>query len=162
MIGKFIEPRSVNLPLLRKLSLGLIEVIREFMEKILLGCPLLEELKLENCFLYAMEIYSPLLKRLTIVSCHSVAMFISCPGLLNLDIIKMYTCEILLRMHLLIYLTWVCIIDCCEILSSLSNATEMKLSGEHFKVCSSLILVIRFLMQVLQKVLVTIMYSDLF
>lgn len=140
MISKAIIPRTIDLPFLRKLTLGSSMRIRpEFMQKLLHGCPLLEDLKLECCFLFEMGIYSPVLKRLTIVDCDGFSMFISCPGLLNLDL-ELYSTEI--RFANLTSLENVFIhfpvsgMDCYEILSSLSNATIIKLFGKQFQVCT--------------------------
>ncbi|KAF3332591.1 putative F-box/FBD/LRR-repeat protein [Carex littledalei] len=137
MISKAIIPISIDLPFLRKLTLGSnIRLRPEFMQKLLHGCPLLEELKLVCCFLYEMEIYSPLLKSLIIIDCDGFSMFISCPGLLHLDL-ELYSREI--RFTNLTSLENAFIhfpvsgMDCYEILSSLSNATTMKLFGKQFQ-----------------------------
>ncbi|XP_078150140.1 F-box protein At4g22280-like [Carex rostrata] len=87
-----IEPNTVNLPLLKTLNLdGVIMsdgvlTSDDSLKRLLLGCSVLENLVLENCYISIMEICSKTLKKLVLSSCIVNRLQISTPNLLYLDI----------------------------------------------------------------------------
>ncbi|KAF3336243.1 putative F-box/FBD/LRR-repeat protein [Carex littledalei] len=60
------QPKSINLPSLKKLEIGHTYINDDLIEMFLLGCPVLEELALTCCPLMFEEINSNVLKKLTI------------------------------------------------------------------------------------------------
>ncbi|XP_078164151.1 F-box protein At1g60400-like [Carex rostrata] len=94
-----IKPNSVNLPCLKTLDLtGDIIMSDDFYKKLLLGCPVLEELVL-SCYGGIIEICSNTLKKLVIEGCDegSSRLQISTPNLIYFEICIMYFKEILLQ-----------------------------------------------------------------
>ncbi|KAJ3684189.1 hypothetical protein LUZ61_013353 [Rhynchospora tenuis] len=85
--GRIIRPRSIALASLKTLNLRLIRLDDDFMQKLFLGCPILESLKLHHCELFISDISSSMLKELAILECPQFQnMQISCPGLFSLFI----------------------------------------------------------------------------
>ncbi|XP_078158225.1 F-box/LRR-repeat protein At4g14103-like [Carex rostrata] len=84
----FIGLRSINLPFLKKLELGNINLDDNLMRMLLSGCPLLEELVLLGCFLEMNMISFNVLKKLVLNYCCqcSTLLEISCPGVVTLII----------------------------------------------------------------------------
>ena len=72
-----IAPNSVHLPHLKVLYLTYVEVNDDFLDKLFLGCPIVEEVALYGCILKASRISSGRLKRLTLYSCDFSKRFIS-------------------------------------------------------------------------------------
>ncbi|KAF3333083.1 F-box/LRR-repeat protein [Carex littledalei] len=64
-----IAPNSVNLPRLKRLDLCNVTVNDDFLDKLFLGCPIIEELFLDSCILTASRISSGTLKRLGLLCC---------------------------------------------------------------------------------------------
>ncbi|KAF3333081.1 F-box/LRR-repeat protein [Carex littledalei] len=64
-----IAPKSVNLPRLTRLDLCDVTVNDDFLDKLFLGCPIIEELFLDSCILTASRISSGTLKRLGLLCC---------------------------------------------------------------------------------------------
>ncbi|XP_078173288.1 F-box/LRR-repeat protein At3g58900-like [Carex rostrata] len=64
-----LEPKLVNLPSLKRLNLGYFTITADFMSKLLLGCPKLEELELYACGLNFSQIYCGNLKSLVLNGC---------------------------------------------------------------------------------------------
>ncbi|XP_078180424.1 F-box/LRR-repeat protein At4g14103-like isoform X2 [Carex rostrata] len=84
------ELNSVNLPCLKTLKLGRVRMSDDSLKKLLLGCPVLEELVLENINIDIIEICSNTLKKLVLNSYYSVKRLqISTPNLQYLDISKL-------------------------------------------------------------------------
>ncbi|KAJ3684192.1 hypothetical protein LUZ61_013356 [Rhynchospora tenuis] len=85
--GRIIRPKSIALASLKTLNLRLIRLDDDFMQKLFLGCPTLERLKLHHCELFISDISSSMLKELAILECPQFqSMQISCPGLFSLFI----------------------------------------------------------------------------
>ncbi|KAJ3674608.1 hypothetical protein LUZ60_005224 [Juncus effusus] len=84
-----INPIVVNLPFLKNLELSCLYMNDEFIQKRILGCPILEKLCIENCFLTVTEkISSSSLKTLRIVNnefSEDARLQISFPGLVELE-----------------------------------------------------------------------------
>lgn len=91
-----IEPFSVNLPRLKRLTFSLVSMIDETMKKLMSGCPNVEELVLANCDFSISQIISGLLKRLALDSCkqeydyENPVVLISTPRLEYLEITSFY------------------------------------------------------------------------
>ncbi|XP_078176405.1 F-box protein At4g22280-like [Carex rostrata] len=100
-----IEPNSMNLPCLKTLNLCGVTMSDDSFKKLLLGCPVLEDLRLEGCYIGIIEICSNSLKKLEIYSVNDgMKLQISTPNLLYLDISVMDMGEImLLNMPSLVY-----------------------------------------------------------
>ncbi|XP_078154129.1 F-box protein At4g22280-like [Carex rostrata] len=81
-----IEPNLVNLPCLKTLELYGVSMSDDSFKKLLLGCPVLEELVLQNCEMDTIEICSNTLKKLELYSLHDIMLHISAPNLLYLNI----------------------------------------------------------------------------
>ncbi|XP_078149202.1 F-box protein At3g62430-like [Carex rostrata] len=64
-----IAPNPVNLPRLKRLDLCNVTVSDDFLDKLLLGCPIIEVLFLDSCILTASRISTGTLKRLGLLSC---------------------------------------------------------------------------------------------
>lgn len=99
-LDKF-APNSINLPCLKKLELKVLYIGNDFLNKLFLGCPVLEELSLCDCRLYFDRIDSNTLKKLTILDCYQEAkvqkLEIFTPGLLYLEITKCMTTNVSVR-----------------------------------------------------------------
>ncbi|XP_078150260.1 F-box/FBD/LRR-repeat protein At1g16930-like [Carex rostrata] len=81
-----IRPVSINLPSLKFLELAWVKLHDDFAQKLFMGCPSLERLKLRYCDLYFSGICSEVLKELTLHGCSIFEqMQISCPALISLD-----------------------------------------------------------------------------
>ncbi|KAF3332941.1 F-box protein [Carex littledalei] len=91
---KKFAPNSINLPHLKNLKLLRQDIGRDFLNKLFLGCPVLEELTLCNCALNFDKIYFNILKKLIIVDCHRAKevekLEIITPSLLYLEIERCY------------------------------------------------------------------------
>ncbi|KAJ1694140.1 hypothetical protein LUZ63_010838 [Rhynchospora breviuscula] len=61
-------PEIINLPSLKQLLLKQVRINRDFMSKLLCGCPVLEDLRVKGCSLKVSNITSQSLKHLTIIS----------------------------------------------------------------------------------------------
>ncbi|KAJ3687209.1 hypothetical protein LUZ61_016373 [Rhynchospora tenuis] len=86
-LAEVLNPASVSLPHLRRLSLSYFTIEAEFMDKLLLGCPNLEELELYACVLRLSQISCGNLKSLVIASCcHVKDIRVSIPSLCTLDV----------------------------------------------------------------------------
>ncbi|XP_078161756.1 F-box/LRR-repeat protein At4g14103-like [Carex rostrata] len=85
-----LQPRSINLPFLKNLELGLMPLTDVSMRMLISGCPVLEELVLDSCYLELNMISSNVLKKLVLNYCgqHGWQMEISCPGVVSLSIIR--------------------------------------------------------------------------
>ncbi|XP_078169647.1 F-box/LRR-repeat protein At4g14103-like [Carex rostrata] len=81
-----LELNSVYLPCLKTLNLNSVATSDNFLKKLLLGCPVLEELVLEFSFLNMIEICSNTLKKFVLHRCYGMGIQISTPNLLYLDI----------------------------------------------------------------------------
>ncbi|XP_078154371.1 F-box protein At4g22280-like [Carex rostrata] len=82
-----IEPNSINLPCLKTLNLDGVKLTDDSLKKLLLGCPVLEELVLKGSYFAIIEIYSNTLKKLVLCSPFDVMRLqISTPNLVYLDI----------------------------------------------------------------------------
>ncbi|XP_078153134.1 F-box protein At4g22280-like [Carex rostrata] len=82
-----IEPNSVNLPCLKTLVLVCVKMSNESLKKLLLGCPVLEELVLRGCYIDIIEICSNTLKKLILRSWDRLKiLLIVTPNLIYLDI----------------------------------------------------------------------------
>ncbi|XP_078175881.1 F-box protein At3g59000-like [Carex rostrata] len=80
-----LEPNLVNLPYLKTLNLDGFTMSDDSFQKLLLGCRVLEELVLENCYIYNIEICSSTLKKLVLRSDYmGMRLQISMPNLLYL------------------------------------------------------------------------------
>ncbi|KAJ4803904.1 hypothetical protein LUZ62_016470 [Rhynchospora pubera] len=85
-----LNPMVVTLPHLRKLNLGHFRIEAEFMDKLFLGCPILEEVELYSCWLDISQISCGNLRSLVINGCyHSRAIEVSIPSLQNLKVTVM-------------------------------------------------------------------------
>ncbi|XP_078182323.1 F-box protein At4g22280-like [Carex rostrata] len=94
-----IEPNSINLPCLKILNLDGVIMSDDSFKNLLLGCPVLEELVLENCCIGIIEICSNTLKNLVLHSCFClIRLKISTPNLLYLNILVVTKEIILLNM----------------------------------------------------------------
>ena len=83
-----IRPVSINLPSLKFLELTWIKLHEDFAQKLFMGCPSLERLKLHHCDLYFSDICSEMLKELTLEGCYMwEQMQISCPALISLNML---------------------------------------------------------------------------
>ena len=67
--AEVLEPELVNLPSLKRLNLGYFTIKADFMSKLLLGCPKLEELELFCCGLNLSQISCSNLKSLVLDGC---------------------------------------------------------------------------------------------
>ncbi|KAJ3690765.1 hypothetical protein LUZ61_019929 [Rhynchospora tenuis] len=82
-----LNPVGVYLPHLRKLNLGHFKIEADFMDKLLVGCPILEELELFACWLLISHISCRNLKSLVINGCyHSTEIEVSIPSLQYLKV----------------------------------------------------------------------------
>jgi hypothetical protein len=63
------QPKSINLPSLQNLEVGLMCIEDDLIKMILLGCPVLEELVLTDCWFTINKINSNVLMKLTIKKC---------------------------------------------------------------------------------------------
>ncbi|KAJ4776986.1 hypothetical protein LUZ62_061243 [Rhynchospora pubera] len=82
-----LNPALVSLPHLRKLNLGHFHIEAAFMDKLLLGCPSLEELELYACWLSLSQISCGNLKSLVINGCfHSTEIEVLIPSLQYLKV----------------------------------------------------------------------------
>ncbi|KAJ3686386.1 hypothetical protein LUZ61_015550 [Rhynchospora tenuis] len=85
--GLLFDFESIKLPLLKKLHLSYVEIDSYVLEKLLSGCPKLEELEFEICNLSFSELSSGTLKRLIICDCMiETQICFSIPSLLDLSI----------------------------------------------------------------------------
>ncbi|KAF3332931.1 F-box protein [Carex littledalei] len=91
---KKFAPNSINLPHLKNLKLLRQGIGRDFLNKLFLECPVLEELTLCNCALNFDKIYFNILKKLIVVDCHRAKevekLEIITPSLLYLEIERCY------------------------------------------------------------------------
>ncbi|KAJ3690754.1 hypothetical protein LUZ61_019918 [Rhynchospora tenuis] len=87
-----LNPVLVNLPHLRKLNLGYFKIEADFMSKLLLGCPNLEELELYACQLNLSQISCGNLKSLVIAGCYylTAEIRVSIPSLQYLEVAIVY------------------------------------------------------------------------
>ncbi|XP_078150257.1 F-box protein At4g22280-like isoform X2 [Carex rostrata] len=84
-VKTIIRPVSINLPSLKFLELTWVELPDDFDQKLFMGCPSLERLKLCSCDLYFSGISSEVLKELTLINCSLYEQIqISCPHLISL------------------------------------------------------------------------------
>ncbi|KAJ3690770.1 hypothetical protein LUZ61_019934 [Rhynchospora tenuis] len=84
------NPALVTLPHLRKLYLGRFAITTDFMNKLLLGCPSLEELELHACYLFISQISCGNLKSLVINGCYPITEIeVSIPSLQYLKVTVM-------------------------------------------------------------------------
>ncbi|KAJ3690767.1 hypothetical protein LUZ61_019931 [Rhynchospora tenuis] len=82
-----LNPALVTLPHLRKLNIGHFRIKADFMDKLLLGCPSLEELELYACWLFISQISCGSLKSLIINGCyHMTEIEVSIPSLQYLKV----------------------------------------------------------------------------
>ncbi|XP_078162255.1 F-box/LRR-repeat protein 13-like [Carex rostrata] len=82
-----IRPKSIALPSLKTLVLEHLSLDDDFAQKLLLGCPSLEGLRLEYCDLFISDISSNVLKKLIVhFCCQYQHMRICCPSLITLSI----------------------------------------------------------------------------
>ncbi|XP_078170465.1 F-box/LRR-repeat protein At4g14103-like isoform X2 [Carex rostrata] len=81
-----LELNSVYLPCLKALNLDGVAMSDNFLKKLLLGCPALEELVLQSSDFNIIEICSNTLKKLVLHRCHGMGIQISTPNLLYLEI----------------------------------------------------------------------------
>ncbi|KAF3324961.1 hypothetical protein FCM35_KLT11118 [Carex littledalei] len=82
-----LEPKLVNLPSLKRLNLGYFTIKADFMSKLLLGCPKLEELELYACGLNLSQISCSNLKSLVLDGCCNFAEIrVSIPSLQYLKV----------------------------------------------------------------------------
>ncbi|XP_078151001.1 F-box protein At4g22280-like isoform X2 [Carex rostrata] len=80
-----LELESVNLPYLKTLNLGGFPISDNSLKKLMLGCRVLEELVLENCYINNIEICSNTMKKLVLRSFYmGMRLQISLPNLLYL------------------------------------------------------------------------------
>ncbi|KAJ3690766.1 hypothetical protein LUZ61_019930 [Rhynchospora tenuis] len=85
-----LNPMVVTLPHLRRLNLGHFKIEADFMDKLLLGCPILEEVELCACWLDMSQISCDNLMSLIINGCyHSTAIEVSIPSLQYLKVTVM-------------------------------------------------------------------------
>ncbi|XP_078165707.1 F-box/LRR-repeat protein At3g58900-like isoform X2 [Carex rostrata] len=93
-----IKPNFVNLPRLKTIVLYDATMSDDFFKKLFLGCPMLEEIVLESCYLKdTIKICSNTLKKLVLHKCCDVrGLHISAPNLLYLDMKVFAIGEILL------------------------------------------------------------------
>ncbi|KAJ4747330.1 FBD-associated F-box protein [Rhynchospora pubera] len=86
-VPAFLSQNSIALASLKTLVLEYLTLHDDFMQKLFLGCPVLENLKLWICELDISDISSNALKEFTLDDCqHLQPMRISCPGLVSLSI----------------------------------------------------------------------------
>ncbi|XP_078178621.1 putative F-box/LRR-repeat protein At3g18150 [Carex rostrata] len=134
---QFIKLGSFNLPFLKKLELGYLNLNDDIMRMLISGCPILEELILINCALEGNMISSNVLKKLVLKQCfHYAPMEISCPAVVSLSIESVNTEGIALKNMLSlimaeIYCHAVFLFDTLHydmrLLGGLSNVTSLKL-----------------------------------
>ncbi|KAJ3706136.1 hypothetical protein LUZ61_009841 [Rhynchospora tenuis] len=85
----YLIQNSIALASLKTLVLYYLSLNDDFVQKLLLGCPVLENLKLWRCDLEISDISSNVLKEFTLDYCqHFQPMRICCPGLVSLSIIS--------------------------------------------------------------------------
>ncbi|KAJ3690769.1 hypothetical protein LUZ61_019933 [Rhynchospora tenuis] len=85
-----LNPMVVTLPHLRKLHLGHFKIEADFMDKILLGCPILEEVELYTCWLNISQISCGNLRSLVINGCYHLRVIeVSIPSLQYLKVTVM-------------------------------------------------------------------------
>ncbi|KAJ4789821.1 F-box/RNI-like superfamily protein [Rhynchospora pubera] len=86
-MAEVLNPAAVNLPHLRRLNIGYFTIKADFMDKLLLGCPNLEELELYACVLQLSQISCGNLKSLVVASCcHGEDIRVSIPSLCTLKV----------------------------------------------------------------------------
>ncbi|KAJ3674884.1 hypothetical protein LUZ60_005500 [Juncus effusus] len=134
-----INPVLINLPNLKKLKLGFITINDEFLKKLLSLCPLLGELELFKCSLHISEISSNRLKRLYLEGFYNSNMItINIPSLKRLHLCGDFTFGFWLKNMASLYRANLSLSSCpsfnSEILSGLSNVTELVLTGAPLKV----------------------------
>lgn len=84
-----IAPTSVHLPFLKKIHLIFVTLGDDFVNKLFMGCPVLEELSLSDCDLKVSKISSSTLKKLFLMNnIHEKSWEIYTPSLVNLEISK--------------------------------------------------------------------------
>ncbi|XP_078174126.1 putative F-box/LRR-repeat protein At4g00320 isoform X1 [Carex rostrata] len=85
--AEVLEPKLVNLPSLKRLNLGYFTIKADFMSKLLLGCPKLEELELFCCGLNLSQISCSNLKSLVLDGCCNFEeIWVSIPSLQYLKV----------------------------------------------------------------------------
>ncbi|XP_078154569.1 F-box protein At4g22280-like [Carex rostrata] len=145
-----IEPNSVNLPCLKTLNLVGVTLSDDSLKRFLLGCPVLEDLVLDDCIIHIIEICSKTLKKLVVHKCYDVIRFqISTPNLLYLDmcVVPMVTflgtrdmllLNMLLLVHASIYIPYwhdedIYITRGPKLIHSLSNVESLQLEFDYIQ-----------------------------
>ncbi|KAJ4789644.1 F-box family protein [Rhynchospora pubera] len=144
-----LRPRLISLSHLRRLKIdAVVRLGNDFMDRLMFGCPLLEELSIAGCELESLMISSDVLKHLYIGSCgHQEKICIHTPNLLSLELhgalLGGYT---FINMTSLVkaviefggfldehdYL-WGDPFDNADVLQALSNVAHLELHGEEVK-----------------------------
>ncbi|KAJ1691695.1 hypothetical protein LUZ63_015850 [Rhynchospora breviuscula] len=141
-----LRPRSISLSHLRRLKIdAVVRLGNDSINRLMFGCPLLEELSIAGCELESLMISSDVLKHLYIGSCgHQEKICIRTPNLLSLELY-----EALLGGYTFIDMTslvkavigfggfldkhdylWGDPYENADVLGALSNVTHLKLYGE--------------------------------
>ncbi|KAF3327774.1 F-box domain containing protein [Carex littledalei] len=129
-----IRPKSIALPSLQTLVLEYLSLDDDFAQKLFLGCPSLESLKLEYCDLFISDISSNVLKKLFLTDCHLYQhMRICCPSLISLSINYFFNSTRIISLEKMTSLVNAQIISWdvvglpdAQLISGLSNATSLK------------------------------------
>ncbi|XP_078162260.1 F-box/LRR-repeat protein 13-like isoform X2 [Carex rostrata] len=133
-----IRPKSIALPCLQTLVLEHLSLDDDFAQKLLLGCPSLEGLRLEYCDLFISDISSNVLKKLIVrFCCQYQHMRICCPSLIILSIGSIKNSIRIISLEKLTSLVYAQIVlngneemdvndlPDAQLLSGLSNATSL-------------------------------------
>ncbi|KAF3339589.1 F-box/LRR-repeat protein 13 [Carex littledalei] len=148
-----IRPKSIALPSLQTLVLQNLCLDDDFAQKLFLGCPSLESLKLEYCDLFISDISSNVLKKLFLTGCHHYQhMRICCPSLISLSMYYFFDSTGIISLEKMTSLVNAEIsldgndeeedvndLPDAQLISGLSNATSLKFylrdpnSKEHWK-----------------------------
>ncbi|KAJ4789607.1 FBD-associated F-box protein [Rhynchospora pubera] len=135
---ELVSPKSISLPSLKVLHLGGQVLTDDFMKLLFLGCPVLEELELDECMLVVSDISSNVLKKLVINSFnfnYDDKIQISCPGLLYLDVCSLGPTLFLKNVASLVN-AYISLVDCDDFkfLSSLFNVTTLSLTLPFYRI----------------------------
>ncbi|XP_078153025.1 F-box protein At4g22280-like isoform X2 [Carex rostrata] len=131
----FLKPISINLPFLKNLELGYMDLNDDIMTMLISGCPVLEELALIHCWLKLSMISSNVLNKLVLTNCYQCGpMEISCPGVVSLSVTSINVGGITLKNMSSLATADIIFLDQgstsnydLRLLSGLSNVTSLKL-----------------------------------
>ncbi|XP_078162225.1 F-box protein At4g22280-like [Carex rostrata] len=140
----FLQMRSINLPFLKSLELGKMDLNDDIMRMFISGCPVLENLVLKDCWLEVSMISSNVLKKLVLMHCcQFYPLEISCPGVVSLIIMSMYMRDTILKNMSSLATADIFYgsqdVSDLRLLSGLSNVTSLKLETNNTDVMDLLL-----------------------